>query len=60
MSFKLPDLNTHPHRRFIHEGSLLEWFCILGFIFLLCLVVIIFYNENPWADHLSSLGSPLP
>jgi hypothetical protein len=60
MPFKSPRLDPRPPRRFIHEGSLLEWLGILGFIFLLCLIVIVFYNENPWANHLSSLGSPLP
>ena len=60
MSFKSPRLDVRPHRRFIHEGSMLEWFCILGLIFLLCLAAIVFYYENPWVNHLSSLGSPLP
>lgn len=55
-----PPESSRPRRRFIREGSLLEWAFILALIFIIVIGVIFIYNEGPWTSQLSSLSSPLP
>jgi hypothetical protein len=53
-----PSEPSRPQRRFIHEGSLLEWGLILALIFVIVIGAIFLYNEGPWLNPLSNLGSP--